>query len=684
MFFLSSDVGGTFVDLVLFDATRGRIFVHKVPSTGESAEGILQGVSQILKAADVSIADVARFVHGTTIATNAWLTHRGGRVLFLVTAGFKDLLEIGTQRRPELYSLTQTRPAALAPRSQAIEVRERLDAFGTVVAPLSQKEVHRVVETIRTAAPQSIAISLLFSYLNDRHEAQLAQAIRDAFPDLPVYVSSEINPEIGEYARTNTTVAAAYVGPVIDHYVASLEEGLARAGFSAPLMLMRSDDGVATTQAARRNPATMLLSGPAGGVIAAASLGDAIGADDLITFDMGGTSADFSLIAAGKPHISTERSLDGQPLRLPMLDIETISAGGGSIASVDHAGALQVGPQSAGANPGPACYGRGGTQPTLTDATLVLGIVSPDDFAGGLRLSLDLARKAIEDCVARPLNISIEQAALGMISVACAQMRQAIRGLSIERGYDIRRFSLLAFGGAGPIFGALMASDLRVEQLLIPPRPGVFAATGLLLADIKHNLQTPYSALVSKVDEAELRERLRALEGKLNEALEADRILPPRRSFRFSVDLRYVGQFHDITAPIQDPRTIGWWSADAVAAHFHELHERVYGHADRRSDVEIVNIRGHGLGEVDKPSFPPIAGCSQKTGPRSFREILLDRRSERLQCPVYSRSDLTPGDRLEGPAVVSQSDTTVLVLPQQRGEVDEYGVIHIRMKDPAK
>ena len=491
-------------------------------------------------------------------------------------------------------------------------------------------------------------------------------------------------PEIGEYARTNTTVAAAYVGPVIDHYVASLEEGLARIGLSAPLMLMRSDDGVATAQAARRNPATMLLSGPAGGVIAAASLGAAIGEHHLITFDMGGTSADFSLIADGKARISTERSLDGQPLRIPMLDIETISAGGGSIARVDHAGALQVGPQSAGANPGPACYGRGGDLPTLTDATLVLGVISPDDFAGGLRLSLDLAEKAIEERVARPLNVAIEQAALGMIAVACAQMRQAIRGLSIERGHDIRRFSLLAFGGAGPIFGALMAPDLGVEQLLIPPRPGVFAATGLLLADIKHTLQTPYSALVSSLDEAELRKRLAELENKLSGTLEGDGIPPSRRSFRFAVDLRYVGQFHDITAPIPNPSADDWWSPNSVAAQFHEIHERVYGHADRQSEVEVVNIRGQGLGFVDKPSFPLLPARSQRLSPVGFREILLDRRGKRLRCPVYLRSDLRSGDRLEGPAIVSQSDTTVLVSPQQYGEVDEFGVIHIRLSETSR
>ena len=443
MFFLSSDVGGTFVDLVLFDAASGRIFADKAPSTGESAEGILEGINRILKAAGLSIADIARFVHGTTIATITWLTHRGARVFFLVTEGLKDVLEIGTQRRPELYSLTQKRTPALAPGSQAIEVRERLDAFGGTVLPLLQVEVTRVLETIRSAAPQSVAISLLFSYLNKSHEAALAQAIRETFADLPVYASCEINPEIGEYARTNTTVAAAYVGPAIDHYIASLQDGLERAGFRAPLMLMRSDDGVATPQAARRNPATMLLSGPAGGVIAAARLGEVIDAPNLITFDMGGTSADFSLVVDGKPRISNERSLDGQPFRVPMLDIETISAGGGSIASVDHAGALQVGPQSAGANPGPACYARGGTQSTLTDAALILGIISPADFAGGLRLSPELARTAIEGNVAKPLGVSCEQAALGMISVACAHMRQAIRGLTVERGYDIRRFSLL-------------------------------------------------------------------------------------------------------------------------------------------------------------------------------------------------------------------------------------------------
>jgi N-methylhydantoinase A len=424
----------------------------------------------------------------------------------------------------------------------------------------------------------------------------------------------------------------------------------------------------------------MLLSGPAGGVIAAANLSRAIEVPDLITFDMGGTSADFSLIIGGAPGAANERNIDGQTLRVPMLDIVTISAGGGSIAMVDHAGGLHVGPQSAGAVPGPACYGRGGTDATLTDALVVLGIVDPADFAGG-SLSLDpaAARAAVERAVAGPLDLDAERAALGMVAVASAHMRQTIRALTVERGYDIRRFSLLAFGGAGPVFAAFMEPELRIERVLVPPQPGVLAAFGLMLADVKHNAQVPYSGLIDKVSPDQLGGRFADLHAALDASLAREGLPANARRFSYAADLRYEGQFHDITVPLEPPGVRDWWRPEGVAGRFHALHDRTYGHSDPAGAVEFVNLRVEGIGEVQKPWFPRAPErTSGRPAPFARRRICVDRSGARLDTPVYKRADLRAGDRLSGPALVSQSDTTVLVLPGQAASVDNYGVIHIR------
>jgi N-methylhydantoinase A len=368
MLYLSTEVGGTFTDLVLIDTESGEMLVDKVPSSGRRADSVTAGVARVLKRAESSIESLSKFIHGSTITTNAMLTRTGASAVLVTTKGFRDVLEIGNQRRPKLYSLSERPRSPLIPRSRVVEVAERMDAFGEVVTPLSDSETERVVQQLVSMNPEAIAVSLLFGYQNSAHESALARRIRLALPNVPVYVSSEINPQVDEYLRTNTTCAAAYVGPEIDAYLTSLEGALKDAGLKTPTMLMRSDGGVATPAGIRKNPATMLLSGPAGGVIASAALGEAIRAENIVTFDMGGTSADFSLISGGRPSRSSERVLTGEVLRFPMLDIETISSGGGSIAAVDHAGALNVGPHSAGAVPGPACYSKGGELPTLTDA----------------------------------------------------------------------------------------------------------------------------------------------------------------------------------------------------------------------------------------------------------------------------------------------------------------------------
>jgi N-methylhydantoinase A len=678
MLYLSSDVGGTFTDLVLVDAAAGQMVIDKVPSSGRSADAIIKGIQRLLERTGRPIGDLAGFIHGSTIATNAWLTRQGGDAVLLVTKGFRDVLEIGNQRRQHNYALTAQRPPALIPRSRVVEVAERVGAFGEVVEPLTEAEIDRVVDLLRKLKPDAIAISLLFSFKNDEHEERLAEALRERLADARIYTSVSINPELGEYLRANTTAAAAYVGPELDTYIDSLAAKLKQVGFASPLMLMRSDGGVATPEAIRENPATMLLSGPSGGVIAAAALGKAIGVSDLVTFDMGGTSADFSLIVGGEPRLSSERVIKDQVLRLPMLDIETISSGGGSIATVDHAGALHVGPLSAGSRPGPACYGKGGKQATLTDAAVVLGILDPSDFASGdIALDRQAAYDAVHSTIAVPLGLSAEDAASGMIAVACSQMRQAIRALTIERGYDLRTFSLLAFGGAGSIFASFMERDLGVKQVVIPPTPGVFAALGILLADIRHNAQTAFSAGLQDLDAQAMSGRYTEIRARLDAALERDGVAAERRSFNYYADLRYQGQFHVITTAVDAPHD-GSWDLTAVTERFHMKHGQAYGHSDPDSAIEIVNLRVEAVGRVDKPSFQRVAArASGKPQPWSTRHIVVEKGGQRRPSPVFRRTDLLPGHVLQGPAIVTQSDTTILLLPEQSAKVDDFGVIRI-------
>jgi N-methylhydantoinase A len=676
---LSADVGGTFTDLVLIDGEAGAVHLDKVPSTPGRAEAVLSGIRRLSESAGIAPGEIDIFVHGFTVGTNAFLTRNGAKVAMAVTEGMRDVLEIGDQMRPHLYRLSQSKPPPVVPRSRMVEVAERRDAFGTVVTELTQAEAQRVAAELAALEPEAVAVCLGFSFLDDSHETVLEREIARALPGVPIYLSSRVNPQIEEYPRANTTAVAAYVGPVVDRYVSTLDQALAGDGVSAPLRLMRSDGGVATPQSARDNPAAMLLSGPAGGVIAGAAMAQELGVPDLVTFDMGGTSADFSVIAGSEPRMVTGRQIDGQPLRLPTLDIETISAGGGSIAHVDLGGALRVGPQSAGAEPGPACYGQGGTDATVTDAAVVLGILHPGEFLGGeIPLDADLAREAVQHNIADPLGLSLEAAALGIVRVANAGMIQAIRKLSVERGLDIRDFALLAFGGAGPIYAPFMARDLDMAEVLVPLNPGVYAAQGLLMSDIRHTTQTAFQRRFLKVEEADLTERLNALKDELDQALGRDGIASEDRRFRFLADMRCSGQFHELLVPLPEPGVEGWWQPDAIATAFHDHHEQAYGHTDPDAPVEFVNLRVEGFGRTAKAALPQVAAqASGEPEPASRRSVCLDSDKGFHDTPVYRREDLEPGHVVVGPAVIIQRDTTTVVLAGQKATVAPGQVIRI-------
>jgi len=678
--YLAADVGGTFTDLVLIDSSRGRTLVEKLPS-GErgKADSIGTGLELIARAAGIAPGDIDLFVHGFTVATNAFLMRRGARAALLVTKGFRDLLEIGSQQRPRLYPLRQQKPAPIVPRSHVVEVAERVDAFGAVVEALSDVEVVRVVGELAALAPEAIAICLNFSFLEDRHERRLAAALTSAFPGLPLYLSSAVNPQMEEYPRANTTALAAYVGVVVDRYLGDVEAKLADVGARCPLRLMRSDGGVATPRAARANPAHMMLSGPAAGVIAGRALGQRLGRRDLVTFDMGGTSADFSVIAEGEPRTVRERAIGGQPLRLTSLDIETISAGGGSIAWVDRAGALKVGPDSAGAVPGPACYGQGGSQPTVSDAAVLLGLLDPERYLGGrIKLDAALAAAAVREGVARPLGLGLEEAAAGIIANANVQMTQAIRTISVERGLDVRRFSLLAFGGAGPLLAPYLAAGLEMAEVLVPRHPGVFCAEGLLMSDIRHTLQLVHRRPLCGIDAGELAAKAMALRAQLEAELAADGIEPAARRYRLAGDLRYLGQFHELELALPMPGEAEWWESDSIAQRFHAAHRTAYGHGESEAPIELVNLRLTGLGRLERPAAEAEApGDAYEPAALGERPVYLDRRSGFIPCRHYDRAELKPGARIRGAALIHQLDTTVLVMPGHLAEALAGGVLAI-------
>jgi len=650
------DTGGTFTDFVLVE--NGTVRVHKVLSTPDDpARAILQGLEEL--GAGEGLAAV---VHGSTVATNAVLERKGVPTGLVTTAGFRDVLEIGRQTRPALYDLRVEREPPLVPRERRFEVVERLDERGGVLTPLDPESVAAAVAALQDAGVTSVAVCLLFSFANPTHEAAVAEAVRAA--GMHVSASHEVLPEFREYERTSTVVLNAYVAPLMDRYLRRLEDELPRG---VPLRIMQSNGGSISAATARREAARTLLSGPAAGVVGAAYVASASGFEQTITFDMGGTSTDVALID-GAITETTDGKIGGYPSKLPMIDIHTVGAGGGSIAWFDTGGALRVGPVSAGADPGPAAYGRGGEAPTVTDANVVLGRLIPEGFlGGGMALDVDAARRAL-GTVAERLGTSPEAAALGVIRVANANMEAAIRVISVARGHDPRRFTLVAFGGAGPLHACELAANLRIPRVLVPSTPGVLSALGMLAADVVKDyvrtVMVPATGAAEVVDPvlAELTDQGRA--DLLAEGLPDERITIERM-----LDLRYVGQSYELVVPYEGDMTT------AVAA-FHAAHERRFGYSDPGEPVEVVNCRVKARGLAERPNLPRReVDPNARVEPVMHRPVVFAGADgpETRETPIYDRAALVPGARLRGPAVVTQYDTTTVVPPGWGGWVDAVG-----------
>ena len=670
------DIGGTFTDIVALDR-EGRLGLTKVPSTPKDLlEGIGAATRRILDIAGAKPGDVERFIHGTTVATNAILEQKGALTAVLTTEGFEDVLELGRMKRSRMYDLAMDpeTPTFLAPRRRRVGVRERLDAKGRVLVPLHEDDVRESVLALRAHGVSAVAVCYLFSFVNPVHEQRTREIVASLAPEISVSLSSEVDPTFREYERLCVTAFDAYLGPVVKRYLAGLADTLRGLGVGAPPLIMRSRGGIVSAALAARQPVTLFLSGPAGGVIGARFAAERSGVRDFVSLDMGGTSNDVGVVRDGAPLLVGEGAIGPYPVRTPMVDVNTIGAGGGSIAWIDAAGGLRVGPRSAGAEPGPACYGRGGDEATVTDASVVLGYLNPARFAGGaMALDVPAAERAVA-AIGQRLGVDRVAAAAGIHRVVNARMADQIRLVTIKRGYDPRQFALVVLGGAGPVHGAALAAEMGMAEVLVPEAPGVLAAFGLLSAAIEHHHARTQQSRTDAADLPDVNDCLADLDAAGRARMREEGV--PAREVRvaYAADMRYVGQAYELEVPIEVPLTRER-VAEIVAA-FHATHERIYGYARPQQLVEFVNFRAVHTYPLPQPVVRPAARASGTLADARLGE----RRAYfdgYVPTTLYERARLPLGARLTGPAIVEQDDTTTVIPPGVTALVDEAGNLRL-------
>ena len=662
------DVGGTFTDIAVLK--DGQLTVHKLPSTPQNPSlGIVQGVEEV----GIERGD-ADFVHGSTVATNALLEGKGARTALVTTMGFEDVLEIGRQSRAELYNLEQDRTPTLAPWELRFGLPERIDYTGQILEDLEAQAIEALMTLIGQSGAEAVAVSFLFSFLNPVHEDMVNEALRKLDPRPFISLSSQVLPEFREFERTSTVVVNAYVGQVMSRYLGELEEELGEG-----LRIMQSSGGSITARLAANQPVRTILSGPAGGVVGAFHVATEAGYQDIITLDMGGTSTDVSL-CPGRIKETGSSNVGGHPISVPMIEIHTVGAGGGSIARVDTGGALTVGPQSAGADPGPACYGRG-DQLTVSDANLLLGRLRPDRFLGG-RLTLDLPRsQGLMGTLAAALGLGEQQAALGILRVVNANMERAIRSISLERGYDPRTFTLVPFGGAGPVHGCELAQELGIPRVLIPARPGILSALGVAIADVVKDYSRTVMLRGADLERTRLEEEFHGMEGLARTELRQEGLPSDQMTARRFLDVRYVGQSFELTVdyPTSRASRSSEGMARTISDSFYRAHLQRFGYADRGEPVEIVNLRLKLDLLVDKPDLHLETSAGSGLDQAELERVKVVFRDGELVTPLYQRDLLAAGDRITGPALVVQLDTTTVVPPGWQGDVDSYGNLLLTM-----
>ena len=681
------DIGGTFTDLVAQDDS-GRVSVSKVLTTpNDHAAGVMSAIAK----AGVDLRETALFLHGSTIAINTVIERKGVKTALITTRGFRDVYEIGRSNRPDAYNLFFERPIPLVPRSLRHEVTERMTARGEIHTPLDREEAAVVVAELMKAGVRSIAVCLLHSYANPSHEEALGEIIASIYPDAYVTLSHQILREYREYERTSTTAVNAYVGPVVARYLGSLRDHLRRQGFAGEVLVMQSGGGVMSLATAVQMPVRMMESGPVAGVIGSARVARALGHPQAITFDMGGTTAKASLTQNGDAQIANHYYIGGystgHPVMLPVVDIVEVGSGGGSIAWIDAAGGLKVGPISSGAEPGPACYGRGGIQPTVTDANLILGLLDENSFLGGeMRLDRSAALAAVKEYVADPLEMNIDQAAVAILRIANAHMALALRAVSVERGRDPRDFCLVASGGAGPLHGCTLARELKIPTVIVPRLPGQFSAWGMLTCDLRQDYVQTLVRDYGAVAPVEIQSTLTKL---INDGLAAlgrgEQAKPAAAAVECRLDLRYRGQEYTVTVPL--PGTS--FSAEdhaPVAGRFHELHRSLYGHSAPEEALELVSVRVTVHRDIEKSqSFiaDSTAWFQDRGSAAAYarRRVYMTERHGFMDTPVYCRAQLAPRTKVDGPAIIEEPASTTVVLPDDQLEVAASGELVIRIAD---
>ncbi len=682
------DIGGTFTDGVILDSATGNVRLVKLPSTpGDPSVAFMNVTSRILDESGCSPEDISGIAHGTTVATNAIIEGKGAKTALIATEGFRDVFEIARQIRPKLYDIFCEKPPPLVPRQLCFEVPERLNYAGEVLTDLDEECVRSVAAQMKKEEVQSVVICLLHSYVNPSHERRVAEIVLDEMPGLSLTLSSDICPEMREYFRASTAAINAILMPVVAGYVERLDGRLKESGIRQALHLMTSSGGIISSKLAQTEPVHLIESGPAAGVLASAWLGEILKERNVISFDMGGTTAKAGLIESGEPKVAphfevgsaavAESKSAGYPVRTPVVDLVEIGAGGGSIGWVDPGGGLKVGPQSGGADPGPACYGLGNTEPCVTDANLALGRISAGSFLGGeQKLEPEKAEAALSK-LAGQLDMSATDAANGIIEIANANMVGAIRLISVQRGFDPREFVLVAFGGAGPMHANAIARELNISKVIIPMSPGVFSALGLLVTDIRHDYVRSFLREMEGVDFGELNRLFGEMANEARGVLADEEVLEQDMTFSKSLDLRCIGQAYELT--IQAPLH-ALTEADAAAIHrdFFKEHERAYGYAESSEPIEIVNLRLRASGEIPKPRPRAIERRQSGEPPvQDTREVFFTETGGQALSNVYNRYELKSGDRITGPAIVEELDSTTVIHPGWSASADEFGNLFI-------
>jgi N-methylhydantoinase A len=671
---LGIDIGGTFTDITVLQEDTGEVTIAKVASRrSDPAGALIDAVERGLALAEVDAKDVTLLVHGSTLVTNAVLENNLPPTALLTTEGFRDVLEIGRHFRPDMYDLLQDKPLPVVPRERRFGVAERVTADGEVLKQPDSDAVRGLLEVIRASEAEAVAICFLNSFVNPANEQLVRDQLHQGLPGLHISASYEVCREMREFERMSTVVLNAAAMPLVARYLQQVAPRIRAVLPNAKVLLMQSNGGSLTIAAAEKNPVGLITSGPAGGALAVQRMGKATRQHNLLGVDMGGTSTDISLIHDGQLRMTTEGGIAEHPVKLPMIEINTIGAGAGSVAWLDANGGLHVGPRSAGADPGPAAYGRGGSEPTVADANIVLGRLHPERFLGGqMKLNRDAAVSVLTEKIAKPLALTLEQAAAGIIRIANANMEHAVRVSSAEKGYDPRDITLVAFGGAGPLHAAALATAVGIPTVLVPEQPGVFSAVGLVMADIRHDFVRTRVMRGSEISAQQLAPLYQELEAEALEALARDGVGDERRRLQRSADLRYVGQAYEVNVPVASG-SFDAGTTQAMLQRFHELHQQLYAHHHPQHPLEFVSARVAAIGTTAAPPMQKREASGRRAQPKEQRPVYFEETRAYADTAVYDREVLTPGGEFIGPAIVEQIDTTTLIHPGQRVEVDDYG-----------